>query len=348
MIHLSTIPVEDKTVITPDWKELLSQSKLSTQDLLKLVRLEKHPLASESAEKLFELRVPKPYLDKIEKGKADDPLLLQILPQLAEHTNTAGFTNDPLEEEKYSPVKGVIHKYENRVLLIASSTCVINCRYCFRRNFPYSEHTQSKSDWQEALDYIRKNDSITEVILSGGDPLIHSNNYLFWLLGEIDQLTHVKRIRIHSRLIVSLPQRIDAEFIKALGEINKPIIIVMHCNHPNELGDELALATQQLSDLNVTLLNQSVLLRSINDQAEILKQLSEGLFEIGVLPYYLFILDKVTGTAHFEISISEAKKIHQALQASLPGYLVPRLTIEVPGQESKTSISHNTNQIINL
>jgi KamA family protein len=189
------------------------------------------------------------------------------------------------------------------------------------------------------LNYIRKNQHVSEVILSGGDPLIHNNDYLFWLLKEIDQIAHVSRIRIHSRLIVSLPQRIDADFLQSLDQLTKSIIIVMHSNHANELGDELAYVTQQLRNKNVILLNQSVLLRAVNDQPETLTQLSEALFEIGVLPYYLFILDKVAGAAHFDVPISEATAIHKALQASLPGYLVPKLAIEIPGQKSKTSIS---------
>ena len=339
MIHLSTIPVEDKTTKAPSWKELLSQSRLTAQTLLELVGLDCHPFVSTAAESLFELRAPKPYIDKIKKGNPNDPLLLQILPQQLEHKAVEGFSNDPLDEADFSPVKGLIHKYKNRVLLIASSTCVINCRYCFRRSFPYSEHKQSKSDWQGALDYIRENQHVSEVILSGGDPLIHNNDYLFWLLKEIDQISHVTRIRIHSRLIVSLPQRIDAEFLQSLDELNKSIIIVMHSNHANELGEELALVTQQLSQKRVTLLNQSVLLRSINDDAKILADLSEALFSIGVLPYYLFILDRVAGAAHFEVPISDAKKIHKTLQSSLPGYLVPKLAMEIPGQKSKTSIN---------
>ena len=339
MIHLSTIPVEDKTAKAPSWKELLSQSKLTTQALLQMLSLENHPLASDSATSLFELRVPQPYIDKIEKNNPNDPLLLQVLPQHAEHQEAEGFSNDPLEEADFSPVKGLIHKYRNRVLLIASSTCVINCRYCFRRSFPYSEHRQSKADWQDALTYISDNPYITEVILSGGDPLIHNNEYLFWLLNEIDQIPHVTRIRIHSRLIVSLPQRIDEEFLALLAPLTKAIVIVMHCNHANELGSELAQAVQQLNKQNVTLLNQSVLLRAVNDQAKTLTQLSEALFNIGVLPYYLFILDKVTGAAHFEVPVPEALTIHKTLQASLPGYLVPKLAIEIPGQQSKTTLN---------
>lgn len=338
MIHLSSIPVEDNTTKALTWQELLSQSRLSTQELLKTLNLESHPLASSTAERLFELRVPKPYLDKIERGQAKDPLLLQILPQLAEHKTVKGFSDDPLDEEQFTPVKGLIHKYKHRVLLITSSTCVINCRYCFRRSFPYSEHKQSKSDWQAALSYIRDNEQIAEVILSGGDPLINSNHYLFWLLDQIDQIPHVTRIRIHSRLIVSLPQRIDTEFLQLINTINTTLIIVMHSNHPNELSEDLAAASQQLRALGITLLNQSVLLRSINDQAETLIQLNEALFDMGIQPYYLFILDKVAGAAHFEVPIIEAKKIHQKLQAALPGYLVPTLAIEIPGQHSKTAI----------
>ena len=351
MIQLSTIPVEDNTdkvntnENSDDWKTLLSQCKISTQDLLKAVDLETHPLANSDAEKLFELKVPQPYIDKIEKGNPGDPLLLQVLPQNTEFLNIDGYSANPLNESQFSPAKGLIHKYKNRVLLISSATCAINCRYCFRRTFPYQEHRQSKSDWQEALNYIRKNSHITEVILSGGDPLTHNNDYLFWLLTEIDAISHIKRIRIHSRLITSLPQRVDKGFLEGINTIKAKLIIVTHCNHANELGAELESIFFELKARDVTLLNQSVLLKSVNDKKEILTRLSETLFSMGVMPYYLFILDPVEGAAHFDINIQQARALYKELLSTLPGYLVPKLSVEIPGQTAKTPIGLTSQEI---
>lgn len=338
MIHLSSMAVEENNLGTSDWKQLLRNSRMSTQDLLAAVGLKDHALACHSAERFFELRAPLPYLQKIEKGKPDDPLLLQILPQKAEHARPDGFSGDPLDEQRYSPAKGLIHKYHKRVLLVPGQACAINCRYCFRREFPYAEHRQSKQQWQQSLDYIRARHDINEVILSGGDPLIHDDDYLFWLLGQLDQIKHVSRIRIHSRLITTLPQRIDSHFLGALEQLHTPLVMVTHCNHANELGDDVAHALQQLNARKVTLLNQSVLLRAVNDQVITLQNLSERLFEVGVLPYYLFTLDKVNGAAHFDIPLDEIRKLYKGLLACLPGYLVPKLVTEVPGQPSKTPV----------
>jgi len=365
MIQLSTTSVENNTpditnrkpiatdsntnnvVTTPghveastdnNWKKLLSQSRISTSSLLKRLDLEHHPLANAEAEKLFELRVPQPYIDKIEKGNPNDPLLLQVLPQLAEHLNVDGYTEDPLDEESFTPVRGLIHKYENRVLLISSATCAINCRYCFRRSFPYQEHTQSKKEWQAALDYILENKDIDEVILSGGDPLINSNQYLFWLLNEIDSIPHIERIRIHTRMMISLPQRIDTEFIKGVENLKTQLVIVTHVNHPNELGFELYSPLSELKKNGVLLLNQAVLLRSVNDTPEVQSELSKALFNFGIIPYYIFMLDPISGAAHFDVSKKEAHRIYEAMLSKLPGYLVPRLSVEIPGRSSKTPL----------
>jgi len=337
MIHLSSIPVENNTP-PEDWKSILSQSKITTKELLEYCKLDHHPLASSDAEGLFSLIVPRTYLEKIEKGNPNDPLLLQVLPQKSEHIEVAGFTENPLKEDTFSPVKGLIHKYPNRVLLITTSACVINCRYCFRRTFPYGEHRQSKAQWKDALNYISQRKMINEVILSGGDPLIQNNDSLFWLLSEIDAIAHIKRIRIHSRLLISLPQRIDKEFVERFKMIKKQKIIVTHCNHSNELGDDVKISIDALRSQNVTLLNQSVLLKSINDQPETLTELSEALFDTGILPYYLFLLDPVAGAAHFDISLAQAKDIYKQLLTQLPGFLTPRLSIEIPGEQSKTPI----------
>jgi len=337
MIQLSSTSVEVKPNLS-DWKSILSQSNISTKELLEYCQLESHPLASPSAEDLFSLRAPVTYLEKIEKGNTNDPLLLQILPQKHEHNSVTGFTDNPLNEDEYSPCKGLIHKYRSRVLLVMTSACVINCRYCFRRAFPYQNHKQSKSDWHNALDYVRQRTEVNEVILSGGDPLILDNNYLFWLLSEIDKIEHIKRIRIHSRLIVSVPQRIDSDFLKQLRCISKDIIIVTHCNHANELGDDVKASIEALKLEGVTILNQSVLLKNVNDNATTLAQLSEALFDTGILPYYLFLLDPVSGSAHFDIPKTRAQIIYQQLLTILPGFLCPRLSVEIPGAESKTPV----------
>ncbi len=338
MIQLSTTSVESY-VARSDWKSLLSQSKMSCAELLAYVELKSHPLANSEAEQLFELRVPNGYLKKIKKGDPSDPLLLQILPQNREFLKVPGFSDNPLDEKNYTPVQGLFHKYENRVLLIASSTCAINCRYCFRRTFPYNEHRQSRSDWQAALDYIRSNPQIDEVIFSGGDPLIQSNQSLIWLLNEVDAIKHIQRIRIHTRMLTSLPERLDRELLSGLKALNTPLVIVTHCNHPNELGDDLRPTFNKLKEANITLLNQSVLLKNVNDKASILSELSKALFDLGIMPYYLFLLDSVSGAAHFDVPVLEAKKLYRNLQSMLPGYLVPRLSVEVPGKTSKTLVN---------
>ena len=338
MIQLSSIPVEN-IELEDGWKQQLKQSRLSTTQLLQKLGHEDHPLANEGAESLFELMVPPVFLNKIEYGNPEDPLLLQVLPQNNEFAQIAGYIEDPLLEKSYSPAKGLIHKYKNRVLLITNSTCAINCRYCFRRNFPYEQHRQSRSDWKEALAYIEQNDQLDEVILSGGEPLLLSNTPLFELINKIDKITHVKRIRIHTRLLTTIPSRIDTVFLKEIKKLNKNLIIVLHTNHANELGLEHKSVFKQLRQCNITLLNQAVLLKNVNDDSDTLKNLSLKLFEYDVIPYYLFLLDKVTGTAHFDLPLPRAKTIYKELQGKLPGYLVPRLSVEEPGNESKSLVS---------
>ncbi len=338
MIHRSSIAVETQNQKRENWQQMLSQSRIRTEQLLSILGLESHPLADASAEALFELRVPRPYLEKIEHGNPNDPLLLQILPQGAEHLSPESFTPDPLQEQSFTPVSGLIHKYTNRVLWITSQVCAINCRYCFRRSFPYQEHRLSRSDWQAPLNYIAARPQIDEVILSGGDPLIHQNDYLFALLEHIDSLNNVQRIRIHSRLPVSLPQRIDSELSNFLGSLRSQVVMVMHCNHPNEVDHEVSAAVERLRANKVLVLNQSVLLKGVNDSADVLADLSKTLFAAGVIPYYLFTLDRVEGASHFDLPRATARKLYQDLMTRLPGYLVPKLVEEVPGKGSKTPI----------
>lgn len=339
MIHRSTGAVEALNDQQDDWRSLLRDSRITTQQLLNRLNLSEHPLAAASAESLFELRVPPPYLDKIEAGNPTDPLLLQVLPQAQEHLKVEGFDADPLQESAFSPARGIIHKYHNRVLLIASQACAIHCRYCFRRHFPYAEHRQSRSQWHEALDYIRANPAIDEVILSGGDPMILDNDYLGDLLQALQDIPHLRHLRIHSRLLCSLPQRIDDGLLALIERLNLPLVIVLHSNHPHEMDALLHDKLQALRQRGVTLLNQSVLLRGVNDNADTLATLSHRLFAAGVLPYYLFLLDRVEGAGHFEVPEPEARALYRALMARVSGYLLPRLMVEIPGQTSKTPVS---------
>lgn len=335
-MHQATKNTSIPMILQEDsWQRILSQSTLSKESLLKFLNLKSHPLLDEK-EPNFPLRIPTPFLDKIRPGDLADPLLLQVLPQKNEYIVSEGFLDEPLQEQEYSPVPGLIHKYESRVLLVTTQACAIHCRYCFRRNFPYQEHAQSRSSWDSALDYIESQPKVNEVILSGGDPLSLTDKSLCQLLKKIESIQTIKRVRIHTRMLPCLPQRVTPALCSLLEGLHLKVVVVAHCNHPNELANDTAQAFKQLKNSGVSLLNQSVLLKSINNEAETLSDLSEKLFEQGVLPYYLFVLDKVNGAAHFDLPRSEAKSIHKILQSKLPGFLVPKLAEEKPGKKNKT------------
>ena len=330
----------DSTSQPAQWKQILSASNISSKELLARLKLDVHPLLDPNAP-AFALRVPEPFLNKIKTGDSNDPLLLQVLPQAQESLQVDGYTNEPLLEQEYSPVPGLIHKYISRVLLVLTQACAIHCRYCFRRNFPYDEHQQSRQQWQQALDYVVSKPEINEVILSGGDPLSLSDTSLEDLLGKIDRIDSVSRIRIHTRMLPSLPQRITDKLLNTLSSLRCKVVMVAHCNHPHELANDTAQAFLQLKEHGVTLLNQSVLLKNVNDDPHVLKQLSERLFAQGVLPYYLFTLDKVAGAAHFDLERSQANIIYKELCSLLPGFLTPKLAEEQPGDVSKRVLSNH-------
>ncbi|MBV1959550.1 MAG: EF-P beta-lysylation protein EpmB [Pseudomonadales bacterium] len=318
------------------WQQQLSTARRSFSELCQLLDLAIDDF--EGIEKLsasFPIIAPAPYLSRIAKGNPNDPLLLQILPRAAELIETAGYSQDPLNEENSSPAPGLIHKYFGRVLLIASSACAIHCRYCFRRHYPYQENRFQRNQHQQALDYITSNREIWEVILSGGDPLILSNSYLRGLVGAISNMPQITTLRIHTRLPVVIPERINAELLSLLSGRLK-IVMVVHCNHPDEIDGMVKGALDKLKKSGITLLNQSVLLKNINDDAETLARLSHQLFESGVLPYYLHMPDQTQGTAHFDVPESKAHSIMSSLTSILPGYLVPRLVREQPGCPAKT------------
>ena len=326
--------------IQPDWKTEFSRCVNSTDELLNYLQLDAQQLSvSQQAALSFPMRVPWPFVRRMEIGNPSDPLLSQVLPVEAEMQPMPGFSPDPLKESDHNPVPGIVHKYHNRLLLIVSPQCAINCRYCFRRHFPYEETRQRKEQWQQALDYISSKPEINEVIFSGGDPLAANDKFLGWLAEQIASIPHIKRLRIHSRLPVVIPSRINQQFFDWATATRLKPIMVLHINHGNEINDELAAGIAQCSANGIVMLNQTVLLKGINDSAEILSELSEKLFDCGVTPYYLHLLDKVQGASHFDINRDKAKQIYGQLQTRLPGFLVPKLVAEIAGKRSKTQIA---------
>ncbi|MDC8803568.1 EF-P beta-lysylation protein EpmB [Halomonas pacifica] len=293
---------------------------------------------AEAGHELFEVRVPKAYLARIRPGDPHDPLLRQVLPLGEETLEVPGYLADPLQEAEHTPAKGLIHKYAGRVLLIASPSCAINCRYCFRRHFPYGENAPSRAQWEASLDTLRGDASIREAILSGGDPLAANDRQLAWLVARLDAIPNLKRLRIHSRLPVVIPERVDDTLLGWLSATRLQKVLVLHINHANEIDEALIAACTRLKNAGVTLLNQSVLLRGVNDSVEALAALSERLFEAGILPYYLHVLDPVAGAAHFDVPDDQARELVAGLRQVLPGFLMPTLAREVPGEASKTPL----------
>ncbi|KJS09014.1 MAG: lysine 2,3-aminomutase [Gammaproteobacteria bacterium BRH_c0] len=331
--QIETLPLNEER----SWKQELSGAITRADELLSLLDLADSPLArSVTAMPDFPLRVPLPYVQRMEKGNPDDPLLRQVLPVSQELVVAPGFNSDPLEEAQYNPVPGIVHKYSGRVLLITSPACAVHCRYCFRRHFPYEDNTLGKSQWQQALDYIAGNSSIREVILSGGDPLAANDNHLHWLVDQLAAIKHVQRLRVHTRFPVVIPSRIDADCLAWLTATRLTTVVVLHINHANEIDDDVAAMIQRLRGSGITVLNQAVLLKDVNDEVQTLTALSERLFENGVLPYYLHLLDPVSGASHFDIANPQAMALYRDLQAQLPGYLVPRLVRDTPGAAAKT------------
>jgi EF-P beta-lysylation protein EpmB len=290
------------------------------------------------ARKLFPVRVPLSFIKRMKKGDFDDPLLKQVMPLSSEFSLTDGYSADPLGEHD-TVAEGLLHKYKNRVLMIVKSACAVNCRYCFRRHFPYQDNSPNKQRWQSALDYIATHNEISEVIFSGGDPLMASDDHLAWLIEQIEKIPHVSRLRIHSRLPVVIPNRITKKLVKLLKDTRLKATMVLHINHPNEINDELIEALEPLREARIPLFNQSVLLRGINDDAEVLINLSESLFDAGIQHYYLHLFDAVQGAAHFDVKEADAVAIFKDMLASLPGFLMPKLVREIAGQANKTPIN---------
>lgn len=322
----------------PFWQQQLSNAFTDINELCHYLELQPSDIPTLARAANFPFRVPRSFAARMEKNNPDDPLLKQVLPVSEEMQLFPGFSADPVGDLAATAEVGVIHKYHGRALFIMTGSCAINCRYCFRRNFPYSEFQLSKQKQQQAIAYLANHAEISEIILSGGDPLLLADNKLTELIQQLGAISHLKRIRIHSRLPIVLPARINETFLKVLKQSRKQIVLVVHCNHANELNVEVKTACDKLRASGIILLNQSVLLKGINDSVVALQELSEKLFDFGILPYYLHLLDKAHGTGHFEVSETAALALMQKLQKTLPGYLVPKLAREEAGEASKTLI----------
>ncbi|MGB0495386.1 MAG: EF-P beta-lysylation protein EpmB [Kangiellaceae bacterium] len=332
------IPVSPHSCQLNSWKKHLKTAITSIDELLKYVDIDRrkieHLVLNESD---FKLRVPRSYADKMEKGNIHDPLLKQILPNVLESDFKVGFVKDPLNEQT-SQVPGLLHKYHGRVLLMLASACAVNCRYCFRRHFPYSEHRFDIKAQSQVFEYLKKHTSITEVILSGGDPLMMQDHSIAELVEELEKIPHLQRLRIHTRLPVVIASRMTLELAQILAHSRFSTSLVLHINHANEIDAELHDQVKIFRTLGITLLNQSVLLKGVNDSTQVLGELSEKLFATGILPYYLHLLDPVEGTSHFDVTQSTATHLIKELTELLPGYLVPKLVKELAGGKSKTPV----------
>lgn len=324
---------------TPTWQQALAGAFTDLPSLLAYLKLERTPLPAELlAVQQFGLRVPRAFADLMRPGDPADPLLRQVLPLAEETDPLPGFSDNPVGDLEAQVIPGLLHKYRGRVLVVATGACAVHCRYCFRRHYPYGSGSASPRQWERILDYLRAHPDVEEVILSGGDPLMVSDERLAGWIDALTALPHLKRLRLHTRLPVVLPQRVTADLLKALTGTRLQTLVVIHANHPNELSPQVAAAMEALKSAGATLLNQAVLLQGVNDNAEVLAGLSERLFEIGVLPYYLHLLDRVAGAAHFEVDETQARSLHKTLLARLPGYLVPKLVREIAGESSKTPV----------
>lgn len=322
----------------PQWQRDLAAA---VRDPMELVRLLDLPVetVSLSAAQDFRLLVPLSYLKRIVKGDWSDPLLRQVLPLDAELQVVEGFNYDPVGDQYAQVANGVLHKYQGRVLVVTTGACAIHCRYCFRRHFPYTAANPLKQEWEGLFHYLRTNSDVQEVILSGGDPLTLADERLSHLLQGLKNIPSIKRLRLHTRLPVVLPSRINTAFLDLLSTWPQQVVMVLHINHAQELNAaDVQQALSGLRSSGVTLLNQAVLLRGVNDSLHAQVALSEAGFAQGILPYYLHILDRVAGAAHFEVSESQAIALMRALREKLPGFLVPRLVREVAGVKSKVPI----------
>ena len=323
-----------------NWKSQLSDLITDPQELLNILNLSQDDLLSGAilASEQFKLRIPRAFVEKMDVSNPKDPLLLQVLPHHLELEEHAGFVKDPLGEEQANHLPGVLHKYESRFLLTLTGACAVHCRYCFRRHFPYQENLPKNHDWENIQNYILQHPQINEIILSGGDPLTISNQKLETWIKRLESIEQLQTLRIHTRVPVVIPTRLDDELLTLLKNSRLRIVIVIHSNHANELDDFTVSQLKNLADQHITVLNQAVFLKGVNDNADVLVNLSKRLFEAHVMPYYLHVLDKVKGAHHFDLDNAIIEQIYTDILARLPGYLVPKLVREIAGEKNKTPL----------
>jgi EF-P beta-lysylation protein EpmB len=339
MINVTKITACNDTADLATWQSELANAVKNPQQLCDLLDISADKLnLSDSARKAFPMIVPKPFIEKMKMGDINDPLLKQILPISDEDKIKSGYLIDPLGEHQ-NAIQGLLHKYQSRVLLIVKSGCAINCRYCFRRHFPYQENNLNKVQLKKVIAYLKSDEKINEVILSGGDPLMAKDDFLQHIVDEISHVKQIKRLRIHTRLPVVIPNRVTQNLCELLEKSRLNVTMVLHINHANEIDDTFTVAVQKLRKAGVQLLNQSVLLKGVNDTKEALINLSEALSDAGILPYYLFLLDKVQGAQHFDLTEQKAVSLIKEMNEALPGFLVPKLSREIAGEKHKTVIS---------
>ncbi len=334
------IPATPIEAQAPNWRRQWREAVTDPRELLRTLGLD--ALSARiimPSGRDFPMRVPQSFIARMRHGDPADPLLRQVLPLIDEQIIAPGFELDAVGDLRSRMQSGVLHKYQGRALLISTGSCAVHCRYCFRRHFPYAEETAARDRWTSAIEHLRADNSIQEVLLSGGDPLSLATHRLRELTDALAGIPHIRRLRLHTRLPIVLPARVDDELVDWLQSLRWPVALVVHANHAREIDDEVRMALRGLRLAGVSLLNQSVLLSGVNDSVETLADLSETLFEAGVLPYYLHLLDRVQGAAHFDVAEARATDIERKLRERLPGYLTPRWVREIAGEPCKTPFS---------
>ena len=343
-VNSSLGPLDDSVPVYRSWQEALKDAVRDAAELCRLINVP--PLTgpgATTAARDFPVFAPRSYIARMRQGDIRDPLLRQVLPLEEELTPPGGLADgygpDPVGDRAATQSPGLLHKYHSRVLMVTTGACAVHCRYCFRRHFPYHEGPRSPSDWQPALAQIAADSTLREVILSGGDPLTLVDSHLAELTHRLAKIGHLRRLRIHTRLPIMIPERVTDDLIEWLRGTRLTPIVVIHANHANELDGAVADALARLADAGIPLLNQSVLLRGINDNVEALTLLSERLVDLRVMPYYLHQLDRVTGAAHFEVSEARGRELVEQMRSRLPGYAVPRYVREVAGAANKVPLA---------
>ncbi len=321
------------TETIPLWRQIQRLNFTRIEPLSDFLELSPELRAKLFARPRFTLNLPRRLAAKIAKNTLDDPILRQFVPLQEELIRTPGFVADPLQDEQFRKAKKILHKYQGRALLLASSACAMHCRFCFRQNFPYE--TEEKG-FEEELAIIRQDKSLSEIILSGGDPLSLSDGSLAALFRSFDEIPHLKRIRFHTRFPIGIPERIDDSFLALLDSSSKQVFFIIHCNHPLELDPDVVSALKKIQRLGIPVLNQAVLAKGVNDDEKTLLAHSEALVNAGILPYYLHQLDPVVGAGHFALPETRGAELIRFIQLNLSGYGVPRLVREEPGHPSKT------------